>query len=126
MPKTTAGQVLKARILAYLDAEQIDPDECELEMLDRAAAAADHIAELEAVVAREGRTFTDKDDVVRPIPLLQEIRAQNTILIQALSKVEMFVPETTATGKKAQQQRAGQASWRARKARYGVKQVGSP
>lgn len=112
--------------MAFLDGEKIDPDEVELEMLGRAAAAADHIEALEAVVAKTGRTFTDKDGMVRPSPLLQEIRAQNAIVIQALSKIEMFVPEVTESGKKAQQQRAGQASWRARKARYGVKQVGSP
>lgn len=58
--------------------------------------------------------------------MLQEIRAQNVIVIQALSKIEMFIPEVTASGKNAAKQRAGQASWRARKARYGVQQVGTP
>lgn len=59
MAKLQAGQALKAKILAFLDAEEIDPDEVELEMLDRAAAAADHIEALEAVVAREvGRSPT--------------------------------------------------------------------
>jgi hypothetical protein len=126
MAKTTAGQELKAQILDYLDGEKLDPDGCELKMLDRAAAAADRIAELEAIVAVKGSTFVDKNGLTRPTPLLAEIRAQDAVLARALSNVGMFVPEKSAGGKQAAKQRAGQASWRARKARYGVKQVGSP
>ena len=126
MTKPTAGQALKARILHYLDGEKLEPDECELEMLDRAAAAADRIAELEAIVAVKGSTFVDKNGLTRPTPLLAEIRAQDAVLARALSHVGMFVPEKSASGKQVAKQRAGQASWRARKARYGVTQVGSP
>jgi len=61
MTKTTAGQALTERILADMESVDLDPDSREVELLTRAAVAADRIEELEAVVRREGSTFTDKN-----------------------------------------------------------------
>ena len=114
--KQTAGQRLTADLLADLEQQDLEPDARENELLARAATAADRIAELEAVVSREGSTFTDKNGVVRPSPLLAEIRCQDGILMQALRGIKME-HTTTAAGKSAAHSRAGQASWRARQAR---------
>lgn len=117
MAKATAGQALTESILADMAAEDLDPDSREVELLARAATAADRIEELEAVVRRQGSTYADKNGLVKPSPILQEIRAQDQILMQALRGIKLEAP-VTAAGKNAAKSRAGQASWRARQARH--------
>lgn len=114
--KESAGQSLSSSILADLEMLDLEPDAREVELLARAAQAADRIEELEAVVTAHGATFTNKAGVVCPSPLLQEIRAQDQILIQCLRGIKMEASKT-AGGKDAAKSRAGQASWRARQAR---------
>ena len=114
--KESAGQRLTGAILADLEMQDLEPDAREVELLARAAAAADRIEALEAIVAADGETYRNKAGVVCPSPLLQEIRAQDQILLQALRGIKME-PAKTAGGKDAVKARAGQASWRARQAR---------
>ena len=103
-----------------MEAVDLEPDSREVELLARAAAAADRIAELEAVVTREGSTFTDKTGLVKPSPILQEIRAQDQVMMQALRGLKLE-PPMAAAGKSERHSRAGQASWRARVARHEAK-----
>ena len=111
----SAGDILVTNILADIDSQGLRPDARENELLERARAAADRIAELEAIVAVEGSTFTDKTGVVRPSPLLCEIRTTTSVLARVLSGVQMSAPGQSP--KHAAKRRAGQASWAARKAR---------
>lgn len=114
--KQTAGQRLTADILADLDAEDLEPDSREMELLTRAAVAADRIEQLEAVVAREGSTFVNaKTGVTWPSPLLAEIRLQDAVLTRNLRGIGMEAKNEA--GKNAAKSRAGHASWRARQAR---------
>ena len=115
MTKQTAGQRLTASILADLEAEDLEPDSRELELLTRAAVAADRIEELEAVVRREGSTYTTKDGLVCPSPLLAEIRLQDAVLTRNLRGIVMEAKNEN--GKDAAKSRAGMASWRARQSR---------
>lgn len=114
--KESAGQSLTAAILADLAMQDLEPDARESALLARAATAADRIEALEAIVAAEGATFTNKAGVVCPSPLLAEIRLQDQVMMSALRGIKMD-PPTTPAGKNAAKSRAGQASWRARQAR---------
>jgi hypothetical protein len=109
--KQSAGDKLVAEILADRDEAGLEPDSRETEALAVAKATADRIAELEETVERVGRTFTDKDGVVRPSPLLAEIRLQSLVLLRALN---IIVLEPQKAAKDPAKVRAGQASWAAR------------
>ena len=115
--KETAGQSLTAAILADLAMQDLEPDALEVELLARAAMAADRIEHLEALVAAEGETFVNKAWVRCPSPLLAEIRQQDQLLMSCLKAIKME-PAKTAAGKSAAHSKAGQASWRARQARH--------
>jgi hypothetical protein len=108
----TAGQVLTAAILADMRAEDLAPDSRETELLTRASAAADRIELLESAVADAGLTYTDRDGVVRPSPLLSEIRTTTLVLARCLSGIQMAAGP--AANKNPAKQRAGNASWAAR------------
>jgi hypothetical protein len=113
-PRTeSAGTVLVAAILADLTEQDLAPDSRETELLERASAAADRIELLEAAVAEAGLTYRDRDGVVRPSPLLAEIRLQTVVLTRCVNGVQM-TPGPAA--KNPAKQRAGQASWAARSA----------
>ena len=127
MTKESAGQALTAAVQAEALLLDLELDVKEVEFLARAATAADRIAELEAIIAVEGSTYTNpKTGVVFPSPLLSEVRLQNAVLLRALRAVNLDAQQTTANGKNLQKSKAGRASWAARSARYGVKQIGSP
>ncbi len=113
----SAGQRLTGSILADLEIQDLEPDAREVELLARAATAADRIEALDAIVAAEGATFVNKAGVRCPSPLLAEIRLQDSVLMQALRGIKMD-PPTAAAGENAAKSRAGQASWRARQARH--------
>jgi hypothetical protein len=115
MTKTpSAGDILVTKILADIDSQGLRPDARESELLERARAAADRIAEVEAIVKVEGATFTDKNGIVRPSPLLAEIRLQTSVLARVLSGVQM---SAASESKNVAKQRAGRASWAAQVAR---------
>lgn len=99
--------------------QNLQPDAREVELLDRARAAADRIAELESLVAKHESTFIDTDGVYRPSPLLVEIRQSTTILTRCLNGIQM----NPGPAKNPVKQRAGQASWVARSARDAMKQA---
>ena len=114
MKKATPGDRLVKAVLADLAAQHLAPDARESELLERARSAADCIAELEALVIREGATFLDKQGTVRPSPLLAEIRSTTLVLTRCLGGIQM---NPSAVPKNPVKQRAGQASWAARSAR---------
>ncbi|MGO8967872.1 MAG: hypothetical protein ACLQGN_30865 [Mycobacterium sp.] len=118
MMKKSAGDALVAAVVADLREQHLAPDARETELLDRARAAADRIAELEKIVAVEGMTFTDKHGTVRPSPLLSEIRSTTLVLTRCLGGIQMSAGTAAKNPIKV---RAGQASWNARLAREGLK-----
>jgi hypothetical protein len=109
----TAGSLLVKRIVADMAEHGLRPDERETELLRRASAAATRIAELERIVRREGSTYEDKRGVVRPSPLLAEIRSQTLVMNRCLSSIQM----SRGPSKNPVKQRAGLASWDARLSR---------
>jgi hypothetical protein len=117
MAPSGAGTVLVDSILADMKSQGLSPDAREGELLVRARACANRIAELEKAVRQSGSTFTDKDGVVRPSPMLAEIRSTTLVLARCLNGVQM----TQATKVNTVKQRAGQASWEARKSRQDMK-----
>lgn len=117
--KVTAGQRLTADILAEAEHLDLELDQKEIALLARAAVAADRIQELESIVRREGSTFTTKDGVVYPSPLLAELRLQDAVLTRNLRCIKLDAP--TASGVDAKKSRAGKASWAARVARHEAK-----
>jgi hypothetical protein len=118
--KTMPGQALVERIVADLAEQRLAPDARETELLERASAAADRIAELEIAVTQAGSTFTDKDGIVRPSPLLSEIRSTTLVLARCLGGIQMS-PGPSA--KNPVKQRAGQKSWAARSGRDSLKKA---
>src|SRR5271155_2038855 len=105
--KQTAGEKLVADITADMAEHHLAPDSREVELLDKAAAAADKIEALEAAVKAAGLTYVDKDGVTRPSPILAEIRSTTLVLVRCLAPIEM---QPAAKPKDANKVRAGQAS----------------
>jgi hypothetical protein len=112
--KASAGDALVQGILADLAENHLAPDAREAALLDKARAAADKIAQLEAAVSKTGLTYVDRDGVTRPSPLLAEIRSQTLVLHRCVAPIQM---EPTKQTKDQNKVRAGQASWAARSAR---------
>lgn len=109
----TAGEKLVAAITAEMAEVHLAPDARELELLDKASAAADKLAALEAAVEKSGLTYVDREGVTRPSPLLAEIRSTTLVLTRCLAPIQM---EPTRETKNPNKVRAGQASWAARSA----------
>jgi hypothetical protein len=118
--KVSPGNALVDSITADLSEQGLTPDARETELLAHACAAADRIAELEKLVAREGSTYRDKDDIVRPSPLLAEIRSTTLVLTRCLGGVQM---NPGPAYKNPVKQRAGQKSWAARSGREQMKEA---
>jgi hypothetical protein len=107
----SAGDALVEAILADMAENHLAPDARETALLDKARAAADKIAALEAAVAKTGLTYVDRDGVTRPSPLLAEIRSTTLVLTRCLAPIQMEPEKQTKDQNKV---RAGQASWAAR------------
>ena len=120
---SSAGQALVDAITTDLAEQHLRPDARETELLERAHAAADRIAELEKLVATEGMTYVDKQGTVRPSALLAEIRSQTVVLARVLGGIQMSAAGQSRNPVKV---RAGQASWRARSAREAGRSDGPP
>jgi hypothetical protein len=116
--KKSAGDTLVAAVLDDLREQHMAPDARETELLARARVVADRIAELEEIVAVEGSTYTDKHGIVRPSPLLAEVRLQTLVLTRCLGGVQF---NTGPAAKNPIKVRAGLASWDARLARENLK-----
>jgi hypothetical protein len=109
--KASAGDKLVADIIAEMAEVHLTPDARELALLDKARAAADKLAALEAAVEQTGLTYVDREGVTRPSPLLAEIRSTTLVLTRCLAPIQM---EPTKQTKDPSKVRAGQASWAAR------------
>ncbi|MDT5367556.1 MAG: hypothetical protein QOC62_1987 [Mycobacterium sp.] len=117
--KTSPGSALVDSITADLREQGLTPDARETELLARARAAADRIAELETLVATKGSTWTDKNGTVRPSPLLSEIRSTTLVLTRCLGGIQMNPGPAARNPVKV---RAGQKSWAARVGREALKE----
>lgn len=118
--RKTAGDLLVEKVIEDLHAQNLCPDSREAELLERARRCADNIEELESLVAKHGRTYLDKNGVVRPNTMLAEIRLQTQLLRQCLDGIEFNTPASHV--KNAAKQRAGNASWAARQGRQTLKE----
>lgn len=107
----SAGDKLVADILADLDAEGLEPDARESALLERARQVADKIAALEVAVEAAGPIYVDKDGVVRPSPILAELRSSSLVLARCLNGIQL---DAGRQGKDPIKSKAGQASWAAR------------
>ncbi|BCI83165.1 hypothetical protein MTY66_47900 [Mycolicibacterium sp. TY66] len=108
--KPQAGPELVAAVAADARAAGLELDARESDLLQRAGRAADVVASLETMLTKTGRTFTDKDGVVRPSPLLAEVRQQTLIIARCLGGISLEPGKAVDTAKS----RAGKASWAAR------------
>jgi hypothetical protein len=87
MPHQTAGERLRDRIQAELDGNGVELDAKELELLERAQAAADSIEKLEAVIAEEGPTIKGRRGTIAH-PALTEVRHLSALMKSLLAGID--------------------------------------
>jgi hypothetical protein len=104
----SSGAALVARLRAEMDAENLDPDGKEVELLTIAEALQDRIVELEAVIATEGLSKVSKSGVMRLNPAVGEARQTRAALARVISQIQLH-----DDGKDPVKQRAANARWRA-------------
>jgi hypothetical protein len=115
----TAGEALVDSIIADLAEQHLAPDARETELLQRASAAADRIAELERLVAEQARrslTSTAPSGRRRYWPR----SAATLVLARCLGGIQM---DAGPAAKNPVKQRAGQKSWAARTGRDSLKEA---
>jgi hypothetical protein len=109
--QASAGQGLVDRIVADLEAQGLEPDSKDAELLDVAADIVDRIAVLEAAVEADGLSTTLKDGRIVLHPAICEIRQQHLVLVRTLKMIQTE-PADTKDPKKV---RAAQEMWRQRR-----------
>ncbi len=109
--QASAGQELVDRIVADLEAQGLEPDSKDTELLDVASDIVDRIAVLEAAVETDGLSTTLKDGRIILHPAICEIRQQHLVLVRTLKMIQTEPPGTKDPKKVA----AGQAMWRQRR-----------
>jgi hypothetical protein len=107
----TAGERLRSRIQAELDANEVVLDGRELEFLDRAVSVADSIESLEDVVDREGPTTKGNRGTITH-PALTEIRHLTIVLHRLLGSIDFEGRADAPDAKSKRGQAAAHARWR--------------
>lgn len=110
MTDLSPGALLRQRIADEYVANGYEPDGREAELIDRACATADLIAELEAVVEREGTTTlgSAKQTVIHPA--VPELRQQRALLMRLLAGLD-FGSDSTAAAVSSGARHAARARW---------------
>ncbi len=108
-PTITAGARLVESIEGEMAAIGIEPDARERVLLLRAAALADRIELLEAIVDREGLMVTSPNGHGKIHPAAVEARACSVALPRVLGGI---VIGDSTTGKDPVKQKAAQTRWR--------------
>jgi hypothetical protein len=103
----SSGAALVARLTAEMDAEDLEPDAKEVELLTIAEALQDRIVELESVIESEGLSITSKSGVVHLNPAVGEARQTRAALARVISGIQL-----RDDGKDPTKQRAANARWR--------------
>ena len=88
METGSAGDRLRSRIQAELDENNVELDAKETELFERAQATADRIAELEAVIDREGVTTTGRRGTITH-PCLTEVRHLSALMKSLLAGIDL-------------------------------------
>ena len=109
--QASSGQALVDRIVADLEAQGLEPDSKDAELLDVAADIVDRISVLEAAIEADGLSTTLKDGRIVLHPAICEIRQQNIVLVKTLNAIQTEPPGT----KNPKKQAAAHAMWRQRK-----------
>ena len=102
-PRLSAGAQLRARLDLELGGGGLVWDHRELEILDRAAALADTIAALEAVVARDGLMITGSTGQLRLHPAVVEWRQSQVAMLRMLDSLAL--PQATRVIRSARNER---------------------
>jgi hypothetical protein len=110
---------LVARLKAEMDAEDLDPDGKQVELLTIAEALQDRIVELEALIESEGLSNTSKSGVVHLNPAVGEARQTRAALARVISGIQL-----RDDSKDPVKQRAAYASHRSRTAAKGRRAYG--
>ena len=97
-----------ARLKAEMDAEELEPDGRDVELLSIAEALQDRVVDLEALIESEGLSNTSKSGVVRLNPAVGEARQTRVALSRVISQIQLH-----DDGKDPVKQRAANARWRA-------------
>ena len=112
--QASSGQALVDRIVADLEAQGLEPDSKDTELLDVASDIVDRIATLEAAVEADGLSTTLKDGRIVLHPAICEIRQQHLVLVRTLRMIQTE-PAGTKDPKKV---RAAQEMWRQHRVRH--------
>jgi hypothetical protein len=87
-----AGAALWRRIVADVP-DELELDARELSLLESAACAADRVAELEALIARDGLMLAGSKGQARLHPAVAEARMTRQLCSILLSKISLAAPE---------------------------------
>lgn len=107
------GRALWRSILADLDAEW-ELDARELHLLTEACRTADELADLQAVLDKDGLTTAGSRGQTVVHPAVAEVRQLRIVLLRTLSAIEMVDPKAairSATPASARGRKAAQARW---------------
>lgn len=113
-----SGRVLWSSILGDL-AETWELDHRELALLREAAMIADQLADLDAVLERDGVTIAGSRGQTIVHPVLSEARQLRLAQLRLLGAIEMVDPQEakrSATPTQARARKAAQSRWREMKA----------
>jgi len=108
-----AGKALWRSILADLDADW-ELDARELRLLGEACRTADELADLQAVLDKDGLTTAGSRGQTVVHPAVGEVRQLRLVLLRCLSAIEMVDPQAairSATPAQARARRAAEARW---------------
>jgi hypothetical protein len=103
----SSGAALVARLKAEMDAEELEPDGRDVELLSIAEALQDRIVELESLIESEGLSNTSKSGVVHLNPAVGEARQTRVALARVISQIQLH-----DDGKDPVKQRAANTRWR--------------
>ncbi|WP_457142283.1 hypothetical protein [Mycobacterium sp. URHB0021] len=103
----SSGAALVARLREEMDAEELEPDAKEVELLSIAEALQDRIVELEGLIDSEGLSNTSKSGVVHLNPAVGEATQTRAALARVISGIQL-----RDDGKDPVKQRAANSRWR--------------
>jgi hypothetical protein len=103
-----AGKRLATTILEQMGEDGLEPDGRDAALLDAAATLADRMADLQAMIAKDGKSTTSATGIVRLHPAIAEHRQHAVSLAKVLSGISLHVTSAKSPAK----QRAAQTRWR--------------
>jgi tetrahydromethanopterin S-methyltransferase subunit B len=112
-PKQSPGQRLRAEIVSEMAESHVIPDSKEDALLDAVQTMVDRMAELDAIVTRDGPILTSVAGTQRVHPGLIEYRQMAGTLPRMLAGI-VIGDSSTGVPKDAVKQRAANARWNRR------------